>query len=231
MSYGIAAGMKFLHSKNIVHRNLNMNSILLYNLFHPKIYDFKLNKFVSEITGKIVNFDELNEDSMYIAHEIWSENKEYKSSDVFAFSLIIYEILTKESPTNMPHINVNVPKSFQDLILNCYNEDPNKRFTFDQIVNILRKDISLNEEVDLTEYFMYVKHIDKFLNPKETEQSTQNSQPKQNNQSLQTSQNISSFLTIDSKFIIDINDYKRIEKISVVIWKAFSNNCIFFLIL
>ena len=34
--YGIASGMSFLHSQNIIHRNLKPSNILVDELIHPK---------------------------------------------------------------------------------------------------------------------------------------------------------------------------------------------------
>ena len=51
--YGIAFGMSYLHSLNIIHRNLTTKSILLDEFFYPKIKDFG---FALDL-NKIENFN------------------------------------------------------------------------------------------------------------------------------------------------------------------------------
>lgn len=46
--YGIAASMSYLHSQNILHRNLKPSNILIDELIHPKLADFGLAKNINE---------------------------------------------------------------------------------------------------------------------------------------------------------------------------------------
>lgn len=109
--YGIAFEMSYLHSLNIIHRNLNSASILLDDNLFPKIYDFGLSK------------------------KIDIETCEYsKSSDVYSFSNIVYEIISNKSITKsfLNHkkfdfsIENNALSSYIKLIESCRSENPKK---------------------------------------------------------------------------------------------------------
>ena len=145
---------------------------------------------MSEIVGREVDFNNLNDDPMYIAHEIWSKSEEYKSSDVYSFALIMYEILTKESPANMPLFNVDLPDCFKNLILSCYVEDQTKRLSFDQIVDLLKTNHEfIDGKINVHEYLMYVRLIDNcFGLTKKISKNLQNIQNKQDNFNIQNKQ-------------------------------------------
>lgn len=70
--YGIASGMSYLHSNNILHRDLKPGNILEDENYYPKIADFGLSKIVHE------NQDSITEEStkcekgtrLYMAPEV-----------------------------------------------------------------------------------------------------------------------------------------------------------------
>lgn len=180
--YGIASSMTYIHSLNILHRNLKPSNILIDELIHPKLADFGLSSLVSDKLSE--DEKELNKKEKfllgtyaYIAPEIY-ENVEYsKASDVYAFSLIVYEILTNKKPffgstlsqimMNVtkgfrPEITDEVPKCYKKLIEDCWSQNPRERPTFKEILHILKTDKNfIMENVKQEEFFDYVYRIDK----------------------------------------------------------------------
>lgn len=51
--YGIASGMSYLHSNNVIHRDLKLNNVLVDDNFHPKISDFGLSKITDFLSVSI----------------------------------------------------------------------------------------------------------------------------------------------------------------------------------
>lgn len=177
--YGIASGMSYLHSHNIIHRNLHSGNILLDEFFYPKIADFgfctKHNNTLS--FNSTCGF---KGNPSYLAPEILSE--EYsKAGDVYSFSLIMYEILTNSIPfeniksiVNLINIVVNenkrpefkqpINKCYKKLIKQCWSSNANERPTFNDIVD----EISNNQEfitndVIKEDFDKYIKIIDRYL--------------------------------------------------------------------
>ena len=176
--YGIASSMSYLHSLNILHRNLKPSNILLDELIHPKLSDFGFAKSIDDKdTDNNMSPKCLLGTYPYISPEIY-ENQEYsKASDVYAFSLIVYEILTSQKPFfgstfyeimmnvtkgHRPEIKDDLPNCFKKLIQDCWSQDPSKRPSFDDILKKLRNDKEfISENVNKDEFFDYVHKIDK----------------------------------------------------------------------
>lgn len=175
--YGITAGMSFLHSYNILHRNLSSKNILLDRDLYPKISGFSLSKEISEESDQIKSG--LVGTPAYLAPEILLTREYSKMSDVYAFSLIMYQIVTKETQLfeydddslilfeevknkkKRPNFNKKIPKCYQDLIEKCWSQEPLERPTFDDILTILRTDSTfLTDQVNKEKFFKYVKLID-----------------------------------------------------------------------
>ena len=97
--FGIASAMSHLHSHNILHRDLKTENILFDEHLFPKIGDFGLTHFfwsIDFMTQQSVSG--IKGSQIYSSPEVIQYNEYSKSSDVYSFSLIVYEITTSEIP-------------------------------------------------------------------------------------------------------------------------------------
>ena len=171
--YGIANAMSFLHSINIIHRNLEPSHVLFDSLFYPKICGFGSSKTISPIS-----YCKLVGKPGYIAPEVYSDLDYSKASDVYSFAFVVYAIMTGKAnfyensddseilkevieKAERPKFTENVPKVYQDLIVQCWSQDPKKRPSFGDILNKLKNDDEfITEKVDKKEYRTYIKILD-----------------------------------------------------------------------
>lgn len=181
--YGIASAMSYLHSHNILHRDLKPDNVLLDKYLFPKVGDFGLSKSNSN-DGQQQNFllstgnGNIKGTPAFISPEIWSDGKYSKSSDVYAFAIVVYEIMTCEKAfpnsnfysliagvvnRSRPEFNVFVPDAYKYLIIRCWSHDPEERPTFDEILNELKTNKEyITDDVDEKEYFDYVNFIENY---------------------------------------------------------------------
>ena len=177
--YGIAAGMAHSHSHNIIHRDLKPANVFLNESFHPKIGDFGLSKNIL-FDDKKINDSELKSgikgSYAFLAPEVFTDLKYDKAGDVYAFSLIVYQLLTKSSfyrsssrykimlgvPNGLrPELNDDIPQCYRKLISKCWEQNPEERLTFDEIVYLIKNDENfITQNVDKKEFLDYVHKID-----------------------------------------------------------------------
>lgn len=168
--YGIAAGMSYLHSHDIVHRNLDLNNIFVDENYFPKISGLNFAKEIPPNSNENVN---LTNEFLYCRFFLPPEtlqNQEYgKAGDVFTFSFIVLEIIGKEYPYQhlpdyktplFPKVDSQIPICYQNLIQKCSLIDPNKRPTFDEIIIELKTNQDFLRGVNKDEYFQYIKFMD-----------------------------------------------------------------------
>jgi serine/threonine protein kinase len=164
VAFGIAVGMRCLHSVGILHRDLKSDNIMLNEDLHPQIGDFSLAKMMNNGAERDINRIEMTMNigtPLYMAPERYSDEERHVvgaygfAVDVYAYGMILYELVTGipiwetlagefPSPFQLrkfvnegqrPQIPSWVSDNYRELITSCWAQDPSQRPTFDQIVN------------------------------------------------------------------------------------------------
>ena len=147
MCIGICRGLKALHDRNIIHRDLKSSNILLDRENTPKISDFGLSKVIDEYSVKS-SLNNAFGDLLWRAPEI--VNGRYsKKSDIYSLGMVFWEIGTGKKPfegfkqldnrsTIIPKIEFteNFHLVFKELVEKCLDKDPEQR---PDIITILNK--------------------------------------------------------------------------------------------
>lgn len=157
----VAKAMEYLHSLNIMHRDLKSANILVSfppisnqqkcPYTHLKIADFgnaKAKQMSSNFTTKPIGT------RFWRAPEVFNDpahSKYNKKADVYSFGLICYEILTGELPfKEMPQFEKKVkggerpklpdycPRALASYIERCWDGNPKARPSFTSICRMLR---------------------------------------------------------------------------------------------
>lgn len=181
--YGIAAGMAYLHSNNILHRDLKLDNILLDSNLCAKIADFGLSKIYTVTSSPSPND---RGPSIYFAPETICDNKYSQKTDVYSFAFILYELLIgKVQYPNLsmleflenvvykdlrPDIKKDIPASYRKLIEDCWSKLPSDRPSFNQILERLQRDPGfITSNVNKERFFNYIdliKNSESSFNPK-----------------------------------------------------------------
>ncbi|OHS92943.1 TKL family protein kinase [Tritrichomonas foetus] len=152
IAIGIANGMMSLHSVGIVHRDLKSLNILLDENYLPKICDFGLSRFTDEeekqMTADIGT-------PHWMAPELFESTAYSNKIDVYAFGMLMWEMLTETAPFKdlnavqiafkvtreslRPEFPPATPRPLRSFISKCWHQDPAKRPTFSQIYRALIK--------------------------------------------------------------------------------------------
>src|SRR3990167_38392 len=149
----ISLGMNWLHSLSppLLHRDLKSGNILLDNNFNVKISDFGLSaiKHIDE-RGNIINGPVGS--PFYMAPEILLNSSPEPKSDVYSFSIIMWEVLTNEEPytcefesfdelvegITIDEMRPSIPSwfspSISSLVTSCWDSDPTRRLSFSDIL-------------------------------------------------------------------------------------------------
>lgn len=151
----IAAGMEFLHSRGVMHRDLKALNVLVRNEhtgnIDVKIVDFGVSQYIGDSPMKGVGT------GFWRAPEILQALKSgaadqptkdnLKAADVYSFAMTCYEVLTGDYPFEgvptsnyepvlsgqRPMFPSSVGSDLEELIKKCWHKDPEQRPDFSQI--------------------------------------------------------------------------------------------------
>ncbi|RIB22022.1 kinase-like domain-containing protein [Gigaspora rosea] len=146
----IAYDLLIIHSHDLIHRDLHSGNILLNSLKSAYIADLGLS-ITANIASKS-NSDGIYGILPYIAPEVLNKHPYTKESDIYSFSIIMWEILygkpvPYETKSELqfqlqvcnglrPYIYENTAICYADLMKKCWNMDPKKRPTSKEIYDI-----------------------------------------------------------------------------------------------
>jgi serine/threonine protein kinase len=148
----IILGLKVIHESNLIHGDFHDGNILMSDNYN-KIYiiDLGLCKSIRDLQDNKVN--EIYGVLPYMAPEILRKKPYTPASDIYSFSMIMWEFTSGVPPFKhkahshhlalsicegeRPVIIENTPKCYIDLMKQCWDSDPSKRPTIIMLENII----------------------------------------------------------------------------------------------
>ncbi|ESO93155.1 hypothetical protein LOTGIDRAFT_91761, partial [Lottia gigantea] len=158
-SYQIARGMEYLESKHCIHRDLAARNILVAEDYVLKIADFGLTRNV-----KHLDYYKKTTDGRlpvkWMAPEALFDKRYTSKSDVWSYGVLLWEVFTLGG-NPYPSIPVEglfdllrkghrmqkppyAPSEIYSIMLQCWNDSPNVRPSFSQLVATLDTILSMS---------------------------------------------------------------------------------------
>ncbi|KAF7362524.1 TKL/TKL-ccin protein kinase [Mycena venus] len=151
---GVASGLQYLHSRDIIHGDLKVQNVLVTKRGAPCICDFGISKIISPRGNTMSSVGT----APYMAPELFfvvdgtgqdESPSTTKCSDVYSFALLVLEILTSEPPKGRPAKPIVTAKILQDL--RPKREDYDQNQLRPEIGDVLRELYEINFQSDFTD--------------------------------------------------------------------------------
>ncbi|WEG11627.1 Stk1 family PASTA domain-containing Ser/Thr kinase [Pullulanibacillus sp. KACC 23026] len=140
----IASALEHAHNQGIIHRDIKPQNILIDDQDNVKVTDFGIALAISSAT--ITFTTSIMGSAHYLSPEQAKGGKATAKSDVYAFGIVMYEMLTGELPfpgespvtvalkhlnddyTRPKVLNPNIPQSLENIIIRAMAKLPEERF-------------------------------------------------------------------------------------------------------
>lgn len=150
---GAAAGVSFLHSRHILHRDLKSPNILIDAHGEAKVSDFGLSAIKESSKGSTTVAGAAGS-LLWMAPELLDGEDPHssKASDIFAFAIVLWEVASRKLPYagkgagaiiaqvitgKREKIPADVPKGYAHLLAKCWSQNPEERLKADEMVAAL----------------------------------------------------------------------------------------------
>jgi serine/threonine protein kinase len=155
MLYKIISGLNTIHEQNLIHCDLHDGNILNHGSKNIYISDLGLCQPVKSFLKQHDIYGVMP----FMAPEVLRGKSYTPASDMYSFSIIMWEFTSGVSPFNdrthdlqlslsickgeRPEIIENTPQCYVDLMKKCWNEDLLKRPSSEEVFNIIKNWILL----------------------------------------------------------------------------------------
>jgi len=144
----VSRGLNYLHKSDpvIIHRDLKSYNLLVDENFKVKVCDFGLAKFLNQQSGNMTSCGT----PAWTAPEVLRNEHYTEKADIYSFGIVLWELITREEPHHgmspfqvvfsvgsqgvRPTIPMSCPSDFRTLIEECWDENPDQRPSFDEIM-------------------------------------------------------------------------------------------------
>jgi len=154
----ITSGLSYLHKKGIIHADLKSLNILLDQNYCAKITDFGVSKL--RLTSQTVAGPHNAGSARWMAPELWEPlSKSNKSSDIYSLGMVLWELTSYKIPfidtcqsdqqvmfflvmkNGQEKIPQDTPQVLAQNIQMCWDRDPVKRPTADNVLVALKQEL------------------------------------------------------------------------------------------
>jgi len=184
LAHDIACAMAYLHSRNIIFRDLKSKNVQVDEHLRAKLCDFG---FARRIDSKRAQAFTLCGTDDWMAPEVILGMEYDEKADIFSYGIVLFEIITRLNVTkflqrnpqeafalNLDKTRSFVPKQcpseFVDLAVDCCTYEPNDRPNFKRLAQILG-DLVKNEPDGPTTIDIESPFTDTNSNSEQTQQS------------------------------------------------------------
>lgn len=179
VAYGVARGMRLLHSKfQIIHRDLKPANIFLDSEFRPLVADLGMAKVVDDIAMSGAKGTPLWMSPELLMREENRSTEYGLKVDVYAYGMIVYELIEGRSP-QLRKEDCPVPQKFKQAVVagkrpplsqaspaqtrfieSLWEANPQLRPSFTKICAEIERNTELFPTADREEFLRYKAYLD-----------------------------------------------------------------------